>query len=169
MYSRQQSTDFTYMGGTRSFGPMTIILGSVIQSQHASLNINFGVNRTFHVLKTPVYRIDLYRRHRTLWTDDDNFRQCYLQLVYKTKFQIWCESDVLCAQTPGLPIFKSIALCVRTQSCLPQTHGRTDRHSSNVLEFCADQISPKNIGSQIIISRCYKSIDKTNRPSLRRG
>ena len=69
-------------------------------------------------------------------------------------------------------IFKSVALCVRTQSCLPQTDGRTDgrtdRHSSNVLEFCADQMSPRNIGSQIIISRCYKRIDKTNIPSMRR-
>ena len=36
-----------------------------------------------------------------------------------------------------------------------RTDGRTDRHSSNVLEFCADQMSPRNIGSQIIISRCY--------------
>ena len=69
-------------------------------------------------------------------------------------------------------IFKSIALCARTQSCLPQTDtrtdGRTDKHSSTVLEFCADQMSPRNIGSQIIISRCYKRIDKTNIPSLRR-
>ena len=43
-------------------------------------------------------------------------------------------------------IFKSVALCVRTQSCLQQTDtrtdGRTDRHSSNVSEFCADQMSP---------------------------
>ena len=48
------------------------------------------------------------------------------------------------------------------------TDGRTDRHSSNVLEFCGDQMSPSNIGSQIIISRCYKRIDKTNIPALRR-
>ena len=97
------------------------------------------------------------------------------------KYQIWCESDVPCAQDPSLPIwliwevpdpvdrysrfsiptsvwvieayvqiFKSVALCVRMQSCLPQTDGRIDRHSSNVLEFCADQMSPRNIGSQII-------------------
>ena len=66
----------------------------------------------------------------------------------------------------------SVALYVRKQSCLPQTDtrtdGRTDRHSSNVLEFSADQMSPRNIGFQIIISRCYKRIDKTNIPSLRR-
>ena len=47
--------------------------GSVIQSQHTSLNINFGVKRTFHVLNTPVYRFDLYGRYWTLWTDDDTF------------------------------------------------------------------------------------------------
>ena len=49
-----------------------------------------------------------------------------------------------------------------------RTDGRTGRHSSNILEFCADQMSPRNIGSQIIISRCYKRIDKTNSPSMRR-
>ena len=70
-------TDLTYMGGTRPCGPMTIIFGSVIYSQYTSLNIKFGVNRTFHVLKTPVYRFDLYGRYRTLQTDDDNFWQCY--------------------------------------------------------------------------------------------
>ena len=57
-------------------------------------------------------------------------------------------------------------MCGRTDG---RTDGRTNRHSSNVLEFCADQMSPRNIGSQIIIiSRCYKRIDKTNIPSLRR-
>ena len=35
------------------------------------------------------------------------------------------------------------------------TDGRTDRHSSNVLEFRADQISPRNLGSKINISRLY--------------
>ena len=80
MCSRPQFTDLTYMRGTGPCGPMTIIFGSVIQSQYASQNINFGVNRTFHVLKTAVYRIDLYGGYRTLWTDDDNFWQCYLDL-----------------------------------------------------------------------------------------
>ena len=128
-------------------------------------------------------------------------------MVYKSKYQIWYESDVPCTQETSIPIgfiwevpdpvdryspfsiptsvwireayvqsFKSVALCVRTQSCLPQTDGRTDgrtdertdRHSSNVVEFGADQMSPRNIGSQITICRCYKRIDKTNIPSLRR-
>ena len=97
-------TDLIYMGGTRPCGPLTIIFGSVIQSQYTSLDIKFGVNRTLYVLKTPVYRFDLYGRYRTLWTDDDNFWQCYLELAYKSIYQIWCESDVPCAQDPSLPI-----------------------------------------------------------------
>ena len=101
MCSIPQITDLNYMGGNRFCGPMTTIFGSVIQSQHTSLNIKFGVNRTFHVLKTPVYRFDLYGRYRTRWTDDDNFWQCYLELVQKPKYQIWCESDVPCAQDPS--------------------------------------------------------------------
>ena len=151
MCSRPQFTDLTYMGGTRPCGPMTIIFGnviqsqytslnikfgvirtfhvhktpvyridlygryrtlapmtiifgSVIQSQYTSLNLKFGVNRMFHVVKTPVYRFDLYGRYRTLWIDDDNFWQCYLELVYKPKYQIWCESDFQCDQDPSLPI-----------------------------------------------------------------
>ena len=92
------------MGGTRPCGPMTIIYGGITYSQHTSLNIKFGVNRTFHVLKTPVYRFDLDGRYQTLWTDDDNFWQCYLELVYKPKCQISCNSDVPCAQKPTLSI-----------------------------------------------------------------
>ena len=150
MYSRQQFTDLTYMGGT---GP--------------------------------------------LWTDEDNFWWCYLELVYKPKHQIWCNSDVPCAQSSSLPIWPiwevpypvdryspfsipTSAWVIEAYVCSSlcsdvivfttdgRTDGWTDRHSSNVLEFCADQMSPRNIGSQIIISRCYKRIDKTNIPSLRR-
>ena len=54
MYSRAHCIDLTYMGGTGPCGPMTIIFGSGIQSQHTSLNIKFVVNRAFHVLQTPV-------------------------------------------------------------------------------------------------------------------
>ena len=97
-------TDLTYMGGTRPCAPMTIIFGSVIQSQYKSLNIKFGVNRTFHVFKTTVYRFVSYGRYQTLWTDDDNFWQCYLEVVYKPKYQIWCESDFPCTQDNILPI-----------------------------------------------------------------
>ena len=129
MCSRPQFTVLTYMEGTRPCRAMTIIFGCVIQSQYTSVNIKFGVNRTFHVLnsitiifcsviksqytslnikfgvnrtfqvlKTPVYRFGLYGRYQTLWTDDDNFWQCYLELVYKPKYEIWCESEVPCAQ-----------------------------------------------------------------------
>ena len=46
--------------------------------------------------------------------------------------------------------------------------GRTDRHSSNVLEFRANEISLRNLGSQINISMRPMRIDKTNIPSMRR-
>ena len=105
MYSRQQFADLTYMGDTRPCGPMTIIFGSIIKSQNTTLNIKFGVNRMFHVLKTSVYRFDLYRRCQTLWTDDDYFWWYYLKIVHKPKYQIWYESDVPCAQDPSLPIW----------------------------------------------------------------
>ena len=57
MSSRAQYTDLTIMGATGPCGPMRLIFGSVIESWYISLNVKFGVNRTFHVL----------------WTDDDNF------------------------------------------------------------------------------------------------
>ena len=59
------------------------------------------MNRAFHVLNTPVYRFDLYGRYRTRWTDDDYLWWYYLDLVYKLKYQMWCESDVPCAQDPS--------------------------------------------------------------------
>ena len=151
MYSRPQFIDLTYMGGTGPCGLMTIIFGSVLKSQYTSLNIQFGVNRTFHVLKTLVYRFDIYGRYRScglmrliigsvikswytslnmkfgvnrtfhvlktlvyrfdlygrqraLQTDENNCWQCYLELVYKPKYPIWCESDVPCAQDSSIPI-----------------------------------------------------------------
>ena len=48
---------FTYMGGTRPCGPITITFGSIIESQYTSLNFIFGVNRTLHVLKNQVTKI----------------------------------------------------------------------------------------------------------------
>ena len=73
MCSRPQYTDLTYMGGTGSCGPLKIIIGSVTWSWYTSLNIKFGANRTFYVLKTPVYRFDYYGRYQLLSTDEDNF------------------------------------------------------------------------------------------------
>ena len=101
MYSRSQFTDLTCTGGTRACEPMTIIFGSIIKSQHTSLNIKYGVNRTFRVLMTPVYRFDLHRRYQVMCTDDDNFWQYYLESAYKPKYQIQCESDVPYAQDPS--------------------------------------------------------------------
>ena len=63
------------------------------------------MNQKFYVLKTLAYRFDLYGRYRTLWSDKDCFWQCYLELVYKPKYQIWCESDFRCAQDPGIPVW----------------------------------------------------------------
>ena len=77
---------FSYMGGTEPCDSFKIIFGNHVYSQHTIVNIKFGVNRMFHVVKTPVYRFDLYGRHRTLCTGDDNFWQCYLELVYKSKY-----------------------------------------------------------------------------------
>ena len=113
MCSRPEFTDLTYMGGTRACAQDPSLWG--VQSPMDrfwlcylelvyNLNIKFGVNRTFHVLKTIVYRFELYGRYRTLWTDDDNFWLCYLEWVYKPKYQIWCESHVQSAQDPSLPI-----------------------------------------------------------------
>ena len=42
------------MGGIAPCGPMTIIFGGIIKSEYTSLNIKFGVNRTYYVLKTSV-------------------------------------------------------------------------------------------------------------------
>ena len=75
MCTRPQYTALTYMGGTGPYGPLTVI-----------------------------FCFDLYGRYRTLWTDDDNFLLCSLELVNKPKYQIWCESDVPCAHSPSLPI-----------------------------------------------------------------
>ena len=41
---------------------------------------------------------------------------------------------------------------LRSDVIVITTDGRTDRHRSNVLEFHADQMSPRNLGSQIHIS-----------------
>ena len=43
--------------------------------------------------------------------------------------------------------------------------GRTKWHSSNVLEFRADQMFLRNTGFPIIISESYRHIDKTKIPS----
>ena len=95
---------FDLYGGTGSGRRMRIMFGKVIQSWYTSLNIKFGVNPMLHVLKSAVYRPDLYGRYRTLWTLDDIFWQWCLELAYKPKYEIWCQSDIACAQVPSIPI-----------------------------------------------------------------
>ena len=82
-----------------------------------------------------------YGRYQILWTD----------IPFSIPTSAWIIQD--CVQN-----FKSIALFGHYRVY----HRRTDRHISNVLEFCIDQMSPRNLWSQIIISRRYTRIDKTN-------
>ena len=152
MCSRPQFTDLTHMGGIRPCEPMTIIFGSVIQSQCTSLNIKFGVNRMFHVLKPQFTDLTYMGGTRFCGPIQPLFNQLMGNRSLCANFQV-CSS------------LRSDAIVFTTDG---HTDGRADRHSSNVLEFRADQMSPRNRGSQIIISRCYKRIDKTNIPSLRR-
>ena len=130
------ATDLTYIGGTGPCGPMTIIFGSVVQSQRASLNIKFGVNRTFNVLKTPA----------TDLTYMGGIGPCRpIQPIFNANQRKGIGSR--CANFQVFSALRSDAIVFTT-----------DRHSSNVLEFRADQMSTKNLGSQINIST---RIDKT--------
>ena len=63
---KTQYTDLACMGNTGFGELMRIIFGSVIKSWYTSLNIKFGVNQTFHLVKTPVYQFDLCGRYQTL-------------------------------------------------------------------------------------------------------
>ena len=102
MCSRPQFTDLTYMGGTGPCGPMTIVFESIIKS--TSLKIKFGVNWTFHVLMTPVYRFDLYRRYQILWTDVALFQyQCMGNRSLCLNFQVCSSlcSDAIVFTTDG--------------------------------------------------------------------
>ena len=60
MCSRPKYVDLTTVEGTCE--PLRMIFSSVTLSWYTILNIKFGVNRMFHVLKTTVYRFDLYGR-----------------------------------------------------------------------------------------------------------
>ena len=44
------------------------------------------------------------------------------------------------------------SLLANSDAIVITTDGRTDRHGTNVLEFCTDQMSPRNLGSKINIS-----------------
>ena len=88
---------------------MRIIFGRVIKNWYISLNINFGVNRTTHVFKSPVLRLDLYG-FITFNKADPMDRYS----PFSIPTSVW----VLEAY---VQIFKSVAFCVRTQS-----DGQTD-------------------------------------------
>ena len=64
---------FIYMGGIGPCDSIKIIFDYNVNSSHIILNIKYYVNRMFHVVKTPVYRFDLYGRYRSMWTDDDHY------------------------------------------------------------------------------------------------
>ena len=58
---------FIYMEATGPCDSSKIIFGNHVCNytmQHTIANIKYGVNRMFHVVKTPVYRFDLYGRYR---------------------------------------------------------------------------------------------------------
>ena len=142
MCSRPQFTDLTYMGGTAPCDPMTIIFSSAIKTQRIRLNIKFDVNRMFHVLKTPVYRFDLYGRYRTLWLNANNFWQCYLELVYKPKYQICCESR-----------YTSLVYMGCTRSFEPiQPIFNTDRPMANISLFTKFEVRRSWRSHAILIS-----------------
>ena len=68
----------------------------------------------------------------------------------------------------GLCLMFEVHSSLRSDAIVITTDGRTDSHSSNVLEFRADQMYRRNLGSKINISRCYTRIDKTNIAAMRR-
>ena len=142
MCSRPQFTELTYLGGTGPCGPMTIVFCSVIKSQYISLNIKYGVNRTPPQF-TDLRDMELYGRY---------------QIV---RGQIPTNVWIIQAFVENVT---SIALYVRYLVY----NRRTYRHSSNLLEFRADQMHRRNLRSQINIYECYTRIDKTNIPTMRR-
>ena len=161
MCSRPQYTDLTCMGGTGPCELMKIIFGSVIRSWYISIDIKFWVNRKFHVLKTPVYRFCLYGKYQDdYYYDQDDYRYSpfsipsglWLMKTYFAKFEV-CR------------FLRSGASVITTDGW---TDWRIDRHMSNVLEFRADQKSPRNQGFQINISMRHSCIDKTIIHSMRR-
>ena len=67
---------------------------------YTSLIVKFGMNRTFHFLKTPIYRFHLHGRYQTLSSNQDNFLKLHLELVCNSKYQIRSESNATCTQDP---------------------------------------------------------------------
>ena len=72
MCSISQNSDSTYMRRTKRRGSVLIFcnfknLHLKFTFKITSLNIKFDVNRTFHVLKIPLYRLGLYGRYQILY------------------------------------------------------------------------------------------------------
>ena len=67
-------TYLTYMEGIGPCEPIWIVFRYYIKSHFTSLNINFNVNRTFHVKNSLIYRFDWYGRYQILWTDIAHFQ-----------------------------------------------------------------------------------------------
>ena len=59
-----------HMGGTGPCDSIKNIFGNHVNHKHRKI----GVNRMFHVLKTPVYRLGLYGRYQILLTDIAHFQ-----------------------------------------------------------------------------------------------
>ena len=89
MWSRPQYTDLTYMGGTGSCRPTSIIFSSVTKSRYTSLNNKCGANRNFHAPKSPVHRFGLYGRYQILWTDEHSFLVVLFRVgIYASVFNL---------------------------------------------------------------------------------
>ena len=155
------------MGGTGPCDSIKLIFGNHVYSWNGILNIKCGVNRLFHVLK----------RYQTLWTDEDDFQQCYLELVYNPKYQICCESDFPCAQDLPIwfiwdvrdPVDRYSLFLIPTglwliEACVQSLKFGRNRDYYGRTEFCVDQMSPRDPRSQIKISMRPTRIDKTNIP-----
>ena len=73
MCPRPQHTDLTTMGSTGPCYSIKTIFRNHVYSYHTILNTKFDVYQTFHEPKTPIYRLDLYGRYRTLLFNQDSF------------------------------------------------------------------------------------------------
>ena len=84
-----QHFDLINIGGTRYCWAIKIIFGNQTWTNYTNLNINFGVNRTFHMPKTPVSWFNLYGSYPTLRTDQDNFQYSHLKFAQDYSISIW--------------------------------------------------------------------------------
>ena len=64
--------DLICMKGAKFCDPISEICSKNSKVKYTSINIKFGVNRTFHKPKSSVSRFDLYGKYQSLLTDRDN-------------------------------------------------------------------------------------------------